>query len=141
MLLYTVPFVFAIGNVLILVFAGKTRNPGKIPRWWWPITVFIILYASAMYWAIMRLLMVKTSRTNEKTGDRMTLGETIGLKVQVVFRNDEDVPPKVKKSMEDTLAAQVDGSQRRVIVETSGWLKGWGKRMDRIGEFLAQYLF
>ncbi|KAF2624273.1 amino acid transporter [Macroventuria anomochaeta] len=140
-LLYTVPVIFALGNVLILVFAGKTHKPGKIPRWWWPIVTFIILFTSALYWAGMRVLMVKTRAINPTTHEQKTIGDLVGLSVRVECKGDENLPPNIARDIDETLAAKVDGSQRRVIVETRGWLASLGNSFDDFRKMVSRYLF
>lgn len=134
-LLYTVPIIFALGNGLILVFAGKTHAPGKIPRWWWPIVTFLTLAASALYWAGLRILMIKTKVPNQ------TVGELVGLKVQVVYKGNDDPPSNVAQDTDETLAAKLDGSRRRVLVETNGWLANVGKFFTELGNMMGRYLF
>jgi uncharacterized membrane protein len=139
--LYTVPIVFALGNVLILVFAGKTHKPGKIPRWWWPVVTFIILFMSALYWVGMRILMMKTTVINSDSHDQKTVGDLIGLSVRVEYKGDIDISPTIAKDIDETLAAKVDGSRRRVVVETSGWLASIGKSVDNFRNLVGRYLF
>ncbi|CAO2656259.1 Nn.00g050620.m01.CDS01 [Neocucurbitaria sp. VM-36] len=141
LLLYTVPIIFALGNLLILIFAGKTHITGKIPRWWWPITIFLLLLASALYWAGMRVTMIKTSIKDDTTGDKKTVGDLIGFKVDVYYKDSDHVPPVVEKDIDEALAAKVDGSKRRVVVQTSGRIAGMGTRFDVIKDFSGRYLF
>ncbi|KAJ4330121.1 hypothetical protein N0V87_010285 [Didymella glomerata] len=105
-LLYTVSFIFALGNILILVFAGKTHKAGKIARWWWPVVAFIVLFVSGMYWLGIRLFM--TERISNRTG----------LKIRI-----EQEPRAVVTDTHEALAKAVDGSGRRVITTTDGRLK------------------
>ena len=140
-LLYTIPIIFALGNLLILIFAGKTHSPGKIPRWWWPVTIFLLLIASALYWAGIRVTRIETSRTDSATGNKKTVGDLIGFKVIVYYKDSNHVPSVVEKDIDEALAAKVDGSKRRVVVQTSGKLAGLGKKVDIIKDLLGKYLF
>jgi amino acid transporter len=139
--LWAVAIIFAIGNLLIVIFAGKTHNVGKIPRWWWPVTTAILFFASFVYWAGIYILQLPTKAQDTKTGNFKTVGELIGFKIIVYYKNTVNVPPVVEKNIDETLAAKVDGSGRRVVVQTSGWLEGWGKGVDGVKDFLGRYLF
>jgi hypothetical protein len=140
-LLYTVPIIFALGNVLILIFAGKTHKQGKIPRWWWPVVISIILFISALYWVGMRILMMKTTAISSDSYDQKTVGDLIGLSVRVEYKGNTDISPTIAEDIDETLAAKVDGSRRRVVVETSGWLASIGKSVDNIRKLVGRYLF
>lgn len=139
-LLYTVPILFASGNLLILIFAGKTHNEDKIPRWWWPIIISLLLLGSFIYWAGMRLTMVKTNVVNS-AGETQTIGDLFGFKVVIYYKDSLNVPTVVEKDIDETLAAKVDGSKRRVVVQTSGRLAGLGVYFDNVKEFVFKYLF
>lgn len=136
-ILYTVAFVFASGNLVILGFAGKTHDPRKIPRWWWPIIITIIILASFIYWAAMSITMIKTKRVDSH-GNTKTIGDLIGFKVVVHYP--DTAPRVIKDDIDEKLAAQIDGSQRRVMVETSGWFKKLGRIFNNIIEVLAKCL-
>lgn len=137
-LLYTVPWFFAIANLVVLGFAGSTHTPGKIARWWWPVTMVILIAASFLYWAGMRITMVQTNVVDEKGGYK-TVGDFIGFKVSIYYQ--DNAPPGVKEDIDDKLAAKIDGSKRRVVVETSGWLAGGGKAYDKVKYVLGKFIF
>ena len=42
---------------------------------------------------------------------------------------------------DEALATAIDGSERRVIVETSGWLAHCGVALTDIGHLAGKYLF
>ena len=87
------------------------------------------------------MLRIKTSTIDPSTGEPKTVGEKVGLKVRVVWKDTRNKPPGVEKDIDETLAAKVDGSGRRVILETSGWLATIGRSFDGIGDIVAKYLF
>jgi amino acid transporter len=140
-LLWVVTIIFAMGNLLILIFAGKTHDAGKIPRWWWPITILILFFASFLYWAGIYILQLPSKTQDTRTGNFKTLGEIIGLEVLVYDKDSPNVPADVGKDIDEKLAAKVDGSGRRVVVRTSGWLKGWEKGVNGVKDVLVRYLF
>jgi hypothetical protein len=140
-ILYTVPFLFALGNVLILVFAGKTQRDGEIPRWWWPVVLGIILLVSLMWWAGMQVLRIKTSTRDPVTGEYKTVGDLVGLSIRIEWKRQGDVPPILEKDIDEALSAKVDGSGRRVIAETNGWLASLSKSIKNCKEFMARYVF
>jgi hypothetical protein len=115
--LYSIPFIFAAANVVILGFAGKERSAGKIARFWWPVTIAILPFVSFVYWAGIWLTTVRTKRL-DGTGNEMTVGDIIGFKVMVY--NADTAPPRIRDSITEKLASQIDGSTRRVEVLTSG---------------------
>ena len=112
-LLYTCPVVFALGNLLVLIFAAKAHSPGKIPRFWWPVTFFLVLLGSLIYWGAMMI----TRKTVERKGEQKTIGQLIGFEVLVYNRDTKDMPVEVKDSMAEALAAKIDGSKRRVKIK------------------------
>lgn len=140
-LLYVLLIIFVPGNILILIFAGKTTGQDKIPRWWWPATMACLLFGSFLYWAAMQILMIRMSMVNESTGELKTIGDCIGLKVKVYHLDTEDMPSKVRNSMVEAFAAKVDGSHRRVQVKASGRLASWGVWYDTTMDWLGKYLF
>ena len=125
-MLYTVPFIFAFGNVRILVFAGKTYQEGKIPRWWWPIVATIILFASGLYWAGIQIFMSRT------------IGDLVGLSIRIEKKGERR---SMVRGPEEILADRMDGSGRQVIVETSGWLASCHKALRILGNRTGKYLF
>ncbi|KAF1925388.1 uncharacterized protein M421DRAFT_423716 [Didymella exigua CBS 183.55] len=138
-LLYTFPIIFALGNVAILVFSGKTHNKGKIPRWWWPIVTLIILFASALYWAGMRILRIET-KTMNPSGQPRTVGDIVGLSVRI-YQGSENLPQELGQDVGEKLAAKLDGSRRRVVTTTSGWLASLCNLLDKFGKFVGKKLF
>lgn len=135
-LLYTCPIIFALGNLLVLIFAAKAHNPGKIPRFWWPVTFFLILLSSFVYWGVMMI----TRKNVEWKGEQKTIGQLIGFEVLVYNRDTEDMPVEVKDSMAEALAAKIDGSKRRVEIKTTGRIKIIGGAMTKTKGFLAKWL-
>lgn len=85
--------------------------------------------------------MIQTSEVDNATGRFKTIGDKIGFKVVVYYKDSIHVPPVVEKDIDERLAAKVDGSKRRVVVQTSGRLAGWGKSFEVVQNFLGRYLF
>jgi hypothetical protein len=141
LLLWVITIIFAVGNLLILIFACKTHAGGKISRWWWPVTTVILFFASFVWWAGIYILQIPTRVTDPKTAEKKTVGELIGFKVLVYYKDTINVPPVVEKDIDESLAAKVDGSGRRLVVQTSGRLKGWAKGIDGVKDFFCRYLF
>ncbi|KAF2129907.1 hypothetical protein P153DRAFT_315302 [Dothidotthia symphoricarpi CBS 119687] len=140
-LLYILLAIFVPGNILILIFSGKTTNPGKIPRWWWPTTIVFLLFVSFLCWAAIRISMIEISVLDRSTGEMKTIGDYIGFKVKVYHLDTEDMPSNIKGSIVEAFAAKIDGSQRRIQVKTSGWWANWGTRYDKTKDLLGKYLF
>ena len=138
-LLYTVPIIFALGNVVILIFAGKTHNEGRIPRWWWPIVTVIILFVSALYWLGMRVLRIETTATGPD-GQPKTVGDIVGLSVRI-YQGGDDLPEELRRDVDEKLAAKLDGSRRRVVVSTSGWLASVCGSLESFGGIIGKALF
>jgi hypothetical protein len=114
-ILYTVPIIFALGNMLVLITAAMEHHKGKIPRFWWPATIALVLLGSFLYWAAMRITRVKVVWK----GETKTVGQIIGFEVLVYNKGDKDLPVDVKDSIAEALAAKIDGSKRRVKVVVS----------------------
>ncbi|OAL51370.1 hypothetical protein IQ07DRAFT_643463 [Pyrenochaeta sp. DS3sAY3a] len=129
-LLKAFSFTFAGANAVILGFAAKDRSSGKIARFWWPVTIAALLTVSFIYWAGIYLTTVKIRRR----GELVDIGDIIGFKV-VVYHNDNMAPDDIKKDIAEKLQSQIDGSSRRVKVETSGWVEAMVKRVKRVKEF------
>lgn len=128
--------IFAGANIVILIFAGKDRSAGKIARFWWPVTIAALVAVSFVYWAGIHLTTVKVTRG----GEEVAIGDIIGFKV-VVYHNDDRAPDEVVDDIAEKLQLKIDGSSRRVIVETSSHVEAMRKRMGRIKEFWAGILF
>jgi len=109
-ILYTVPIIFALGNMLVLIIAALEHHKNKIPRFWWPVTIALILFGSFLYWGVMRITRVRVVWK----GENKTIGEIIGFEVVVYNKGDKDIPVDVKDSIAEALAAKIDGSKRRV---------------------------
>jgi hypothetical protein len=128
-LLYTVPFVFALGNILILVFAGKTKQKNNIPRWWWPVVTAIVLAISGLYWGAIKALGLR-------------FGDLVGVKIRIEdLSQDAQGPRSMVRDPDEALANTIDGSERRVIVQTSGWPARCGPALADIGNLASRYLF
>lgn len=84
--------------------------------------------------------MVKTNVVNS-AGETQTIGDLFGFKVVIYYKDSLNVPTVVEKDIDETLAAKVDGSKRRVVVQTSGRLAGLGVYFDNVKEFVFKYLF
>ncbi|KAF2111931.1 amino acid permease-domain-containing protein [Lophiotrema nucula] len=136
-LLYTCTIIFALGNLLVLIFAAKAHQPGKIPRFWWPVTFFLILLGSLIYWGAMMI----TRKTIEWKGEQKTIGQLIGFEVLVYNRDTKDMPEEVKGSMTEALAAKIDGSKRRVEIKTTGRTKKLGGAITKTKDFITKWLF
>lgn len=102
---------------------------------------FLVLFTSALYWAGMRVLMIKTRVINPASHEKKTIGDLVGLSIRVECKGNDDLLPNIAKDIDETLAAKVDGSRRRVVVETSGWLASVGKSFDNFGRLVDRYLF
>lgn len=118
-ILYTVPIIFALGNMLVLITAALEHNNNKISRFWWPVTISLILLLSFLYWGIMRITRVRVVRN----GEVKTIGQIIGFEIVVYNKGDKNIPVDVKDSIAEALAAKIDGSKRRVrlIVRINPW--------------------
>ncbi|KAL6707409.1 hypothetical protein ACN47E_004188 [Coniothyrium glycines] len=140
-LLYTLPYVFAAGNILILVFAGKTHISGKIPRLWWFITIVAILFVSALYWGVIQLLMKPRGGQNLDDTPK-TWGDLVGIKL-VIYKNadSEDVPEEVRNDINDAWFMRVDGSKRRVHAVFTGRMAQAGASVTRVRNFIAEWIF
>jgi hypothetical protein len=112
---------------VILVFAAKDRSTGKIPRYWWPAVISIFMAASFIYWAVIVIL-------------QQPIGKTFGLKV-TVYHDSAQTPKAIKDDILDKLASKSDGSERRVHVETVGWLKSVCSTLAKLGAMIRRALF
>ncbi|KAF2730347.1 hypothetical protein EJ04DRAFT_567848 [Polyplosphaeria fusca] len=136
-ILYPVPIIFAFGNLLVLIFAAKAKTPGKIPRYWWPITLALILLGSFMYWGVMMI----TRKKIRIKGVEKTVGEVVGFEVIVYNKDSINMPATVKEDIAETLAAKIDGSKRRVEVRSSRWIGRAATTMTKGKNFLDKWLF
>jgi hypothetical protein len=110
--LWVLPVVFSIGNLIVLIWGAKPRDPGKIPRFWWPAIFFLIVAGSAIYWGAMMVTRVKVN----KGGKEQTIGSVIGFEVKIYNETDEMVPLDMQEAM---VQSRLDGSRRRVGYEVS----------------------
>jgi hypothetical protein len=115
-ILYTVPVVFALGNLLVLIFAAKAKIPGHIPRFWWPATFFLILFGSSLYWGAVMITRAKIVYG----GESKTVGHMIGVEFIIYNQDDANIPAGMKDSIAEALAAKIDGSKRRVECRVCG---------------------
>lgn len=96
--------------MLVLITAALEHHENKIPRFWWAVTIALILLGSFLYWGVMRITRVRVMWKGEST----TIGEIIGFEVVIYNKGDKDIPVDVKDSIAEALAAKIDGSGRRV---------------------------
>ena len=106
------PIIFIFGNLLILIWGAKPRDPGKIPRFWWPAIFFLIMGGSMIYWAAMMITRVRVNHH----GKEETIGSIIGFEVKIYNESDEDVPEDMQDAM---VHSRLDGSRRRVGYQVS----------------------
>ena len=140
-LLKAFSFVFAGANIVILSFAAKEESPGKIARFWWPVTIVALIFVGFIYWAGIRLTTVKVKWHGKHGNARaVEIGDIIGFKV-VVHNDDDRAPQEIKNDIAEKLHSQIDGSSRRVKVETSGWVKALGEGVDGFKNFWSRFLF
>jgi hypothetical protein len=106
------PIIFIGGNLLVLIFGAKPRDPGKIPRFWWPVSFFIIMAVSFLYWCSMIALSEKPNSQEQ------TLGKTIGLQIIIYNESEADItmPTEMLGPIEQS---RLDGSRRRVDYKVS----------------------
>ncbi|KAK7897883.1 hypothetical protein LTR67_004515 [Exophiala xenobiotica] len=104
---YTLPVVFTVGNLIILIWGAKPRDSGKIPRFWWPVTFFLIIAGGVLYWACLVATQVKIIHRGKET----TIGKVIGFQVKIYNETDEVVPPNMEEAI---VQSRLDGSRRRV---------------------------
>jgi hypothetical protein len=140
-LLKAFSFIFTGANIVILGFAAKDRSSGKIARFWWPVTIAALAALSFIYWAGIRLTRVKVKWPGQH-GDAtpLELGDVIGFKV-VVYNDDGTAPQEIRNDIAEKLHLQIDGSTRRVRVETKGWVKALGEGVNGFKDFLVRFLF
>jgi amino acid transporter len=138
--LYSLPYLFAAGNILILVFSGKTHNQGKTPRWWWLVTLVAIIAVSWFYWGTIQLL--KKTRVPAEDGSPRTWGDILGVRLRI-YENAAapGVPPEVARDINDAWLSRIDGSKRRVHVTFHGPLARLGQTFERGKDVIAQYVF
>jgi hypothetical protein len=110
--LWVLPVVFSIGNLIVLIWGAKPRDPGKISRFWWPVIFFLIAAGSTIYWGAMMITRAKVN----KDGEKQTIGSVIGFEVKIYNETDEIVPPDMQEAM---VQSRLDGSRRRVGYEVS----------------------
>jgi hypothetical protein len=140
-LLKAFSFIFTGANIVILGFAAKDRSSGKIARFWWPVTIAALAALSFIYWAGIRLTTVKVKWPGQHENARpVELGDMIGFKV-VVYNDDDRAPEEIRNDIAEKLHSQIDGSTRRVKVETSGWVKALGEGLHGFKDVLARVLF
>lgn len=119
----------AFGNVLILVFAGKTERRGTIPRWSWPVVTAIFLLISGLYCVGFRALQSR-------------FGDLVSVKIKIEdLDQDAQGLRSIVRDPDEALATATDGSERRVIVETSNWLAHCGVALTDNGHLAGKYLF
>ncbi|KAF2474440.1 uncharacterized protein BDR25DRAFT_122014 [Lindgomyces ingoldianus] len=133
---YTVPIIFALGTLLVLIFSAKPILPGKIPRYWWPATFFLILLGSFLYWSVIRIVQIEVTYK----GKIQTIGQIIGFEIIVYDKDTINVPKNVKDSVAEALAAKIDGSGRRVECRTSGRVEKLEKGLVNVKERLVKWL-
>lgn len=113
-----VALIFAAGNLLVLANSARAKEPGKIPRYWWPATLGIIILGSLVYWGALMLMTVKVKIKKGQKKDE-TIGSRIGFQV-IIHKADEASPEPVSEEMEDSIRlSRQDGSKRRVEYEVS----------------------
>lgn len=104
---WTLPLLFLVGNLMILILGAKPRSPGKISRFWWPATFFLIIAGGVLYWACLVATQIKIRHLGKET----TIGEVIGFEVKIYNETDERVPANMQEAI---VQSRLDGSRRRV---------------------------
>lgn len=107
---FALPVLFIGGNFINLYFGARSREMGKIPRFWLPAVFFLIMSGSLMYWSLMMLMRV------EIPGTDLTIGKKIGFEVIVYNETDDSFPGGMGDAM---VQARLDGSRRRVAYTVS----------------------
>ena len=103
-LLIFVAIVFAALNLVVMVITALPRDPGKIPRFYWPVALVGLAGFGILYWGFLRLFQSNTSNGGYR------LGSKIGFHI-FVYEQGDDVPDEMKFPM---LEAVLDGSRRRL---------------------------
>lgn len=103
-------FIFVASNGVILVMTALPRSFGEIPRWYWPITVGVVIGAAMFYWGILRLLMVPWGR------DGRILGSILGFEPHIYESDATDFPDDDRFLM---LEARHEGTSRLIIYKVS----------------------
>jgi hypothetical protein len=109
------PIIFALGNLVVIIWGAKPRTPGTIPRFWWPVVFFLIMAGSLIYWGIMMITQVELEKVSKK-GEKETIGSLIGFQVRIYNEWDEGVPQAMQEAM---VQSRLDGSRRRVGYKAS----------------------
>jgi len=127
--LVSVAVVFALINILTLVTYSLPQLPDQVPRFWWPISAFIVVCVALLYWAVLRLFQDTTSWQRD-------LGRKVGFHVQI-YEDEDDVPDDMKFLMYE---AHLDGTRRRISYKTSGHLGAWTTGFNRIKDIVVRFL-
>ena len=106
---------FVGGNLLVLSLGAKSQVPGKIPRYWWPVTIASICFGSFFYWGVMRVLMIEYGTVINGEKRRKTIGTKVGFEIKVM-KADGRLPQEASQALEDAIIeSQQDGTKRRVV--------------------------
>ncbi|KAF2191180.1 hypothetical protein K469DRAFT_696908 [Zopfia rhizophila CBS 207.26] len=115
-LYFSIPFIVAGGNFVILYFGAKPRDAGKIPRFWWPVSFFFIMGGSFLYWAVMMATQIPV----KVKGKKKRLGQIIGFEVNILKENKVN-NEELDETMEEAIVrSRLDGSKRRVRYRIRG---------------------
>ena len=98
-------FVFVALNILMLCETARPKVEGQIPRYWWPVAMGAVVVVSTAYWSVFVILQLKLS-------DSETVGQKIGLQVDVYRDGDADLPEGMRLTTKE--ANVNDGIRRRV---------------------------
>jgi hypothetical protein len=118
-----VPILVIAGNIIMLFFGARPHTPNTIPRYWWPISFFLIEVGAFIYWCAMVITWIKVGP--EK--NRRTIGDIIGFKVNVYNETDMTIPETLQ---DDMVMARLDGSRRRVGYEVCYYQKFGSSRFS-----------
>jgi len=96
---YLFVLIFVVSNLFTIVLTARTNEPGKIPRWYWPIALGGLIAFSLLYWSALRCLGYQT-----RSGGK-SLGSAIGLKLDIYQQGDSDIPEEMQFLMFEARAA------------------------------------
>jgi hypothetical protein len=104
-MLHVVAFVFIALNILMICETARPKVEGQIPRYWWPVVIGAVAAFSTVYWSVFVILQLNL-------GDSETVGQKIGLQVDVYRDGDAALPEGMRLTTEE--ANVNDGTRRRV---------------------------
>ncbi|KAL9044786.1 MAG: hypothetical protein Q9214_002099, partial [Letrouitia sp. 1 TL-2023] len=76
-----------------MALTARANDPGKIPRWYWPIALGAVIAVALLYWSALQCL-GPWATLGEKS-----LGSIIGLKLDIYQQGDSDIPEDMQFMM------------------------------------------